>query len=114
MRKRYKKKTVIFAGGGTGGHIYPALSIAQALKTLNEDIEIVFVGSKIGLESKNFIFGNNDFSGHLVYDEEFMSVCKGKVGIKDEKLIKIRLYFHLFRDALTNSVMVYLTDSMEK
>ena len=70
--------------------------------------------TEVGYESKFFIFGNSDFSGHLVYDEEFMSVFEGLVGIKGAKLTKKRLYFHLFRDAITNSVIVYLTDSMEK
>lgn len=42
----------LFAGGGTGGHIYPALSIAQALLEMDPSAEIVFVGSKRGLEKK--------------------------------------------------------------
>jgi hypothetical protein len=70
--------------------------------------------NEIGLESEKFIFTNDDFSGHLVYDEEFMSVFEGKVGFKNEKLVKKRLYFHLFRDAITNGVIVHLTDSMER
>ena len=37
-------KRVIVSGGGTGGHIFPALSIANALKRLQPDIEILFVG----------------------------------------------------------------------
>ncbi len=70
--------------------------------------------SEIAKEAKLFIFSNIYFSGHLVYDEEFMSVFEGNVGIKGATLTKKRLYFHLFRDAITNGVIVYLTDSMEK
>lgn len=36
---------VIISGGGTGGHIFPALTIANALKKLNVDNEILFVGA---------------------------------------------------------------------
>ncbi len=36
---------VIIAGGGTGGHIFPAIAIANALKKLNPAIEILFVGA---------------------------------------------------------------------
>ncbi|MFZ4863813.1 undecaprenyldiphospho-muramoylpentapeptide beta-N-acetylglucosaminyltransferase [Sphingobacterium sp. Mn56C] len=36
---------VIISGGGTGGHIFPAIAIANALRTLEPDIEILFVGA---------------------------------------------------------------------
>ena len=41
----YKKLRVIISGGGTGGHIFPALSIADKLKELNPQTEILFVGA---------------------------------------------------------------------
>ncbi len=40
----------IIAGGGTGGHIFPALAIANALKKMDESIEILFVGAKGKME----------------------------------------------------------------
>jgi UDP-N-acetylglucosamine--N-acetylmuramyl-(pentapeptide) pyrophosphoryl-undecaprenol N-acetylglucosamine transferase len=43
-------KKVIIAGGGTGGHIFPAIAIANALKKRNEHIEILFVGAKGKME----------------------------------------------------------------
>ena len=43
-------KKVIVSGGGTGGHIFPALSIANALKQLDKDIEILFVGAEGKME----------------------------------------------------------------
>lgn len=42
---------VILSGGGTGGHIYPALAIAQGLKQRQADTEILYVGTADGLES---------------------------------------------------------------
>ena len=41
----YKKLRVIISGGGTGGHIFPAVSIANKLKELNPQTEILFVGA---------------------------------------------------------------------
>ena len=38
-------KRIIISGGGTGGHIFPALAIAQALQKIDAKIEILFVGA---------------------------------------------------------------------
>ena len=40
-----KKLKVIISGGGTGGHIFPAISIANALRALRPDAQILFVGA---------------------------------------------------------------------
>lgn len=37
---------IIVSGGGTGGHIFPAVSIANAIKELCPDAEILFVGAR--------------------------------------------------------------------
>jgi UDP-N-acetylglucosamine--N-acetylmuramyl-(pentapeptide) pyrophosphoryl-undecaprenol N-acetylglucosamine transferase len=41
---------VIFAGGGTGGHLYPALAIARALVAADPRIEPFFIGARRGIE----------------------------------------------------------------
>ena len=46
----YKKLRVIISGGGTGGHIFPAISIANALKEANPDTELLFVGAEGKME----------------------------------------------------------------
>ena len=46
----YKKIRAIISGGGTGGHIFPALSIANKLKELNPETEILFVGAEGRME----------------------------------------------------------------
>ena len=47
MKKRLR---VLISGGGTGGHIFPALSIAQALQRANPETEILFVGARGRME----------------------------------------------------------------
>ncbi len=44
--------SVVIAGGGTGGHIEPALALADALRRAAPDIPIVFVGTERGLETR--------------------------------------------------------------
>lgn len=43
-------KRIIIAGGGTGGHIFPAIAIANAIKQLQPGIDILFVGAKGKME----------------------------------------------------------------
>lgn len=43
-------KRIIISGGGTGGHIFPAIAIANALKTLDAETEILFVGANGRME----------------------------------------------------------------
>lgn len=45
------KVRIIITGGGTGGHIYPALAIAQGLKNKIPGAEVLYVGTKKGLEA---------------------------------------------------------------
>jgi len=42
---------VLIAGGGTGGHLYPGLAVAEALRERWPEIEITFVGTDRGIES---------------------------------------------------------------
>ncbi|WP_374029188.1 undecaprenyldiphospho-muramoylpentapeptide beta-N-acetylglucosaminyltransferase [Bdellovibrio bacteriovorus] len=58
------KKTIVIAGGGTGGHIYPGIAIARAIQKLDPSIEVHFVGTSRGLESK--IVPREGFPLHLI------------------------------------------------
>ncbi|MCH7819416.1 MAG: glycosyltransferase [Candidatus Marinimicrobia bacterium] len=54
-----KHLKVIFAGGGTGGHLFPALAIAERLKSAQKSADIKFIGTKKGIEGK--IIPDSDF-----------------------------------------------------
>ncbi|HSU15194.1 undecaprenyldiphospho-muramoylpentapeptide beta-N-acetylglucosaminyltransferase [Longimicrobium sp.] len=43
---------VLFAGGGTGGHLYPALNLGDAVKRADPSAEVFFVGAQRGVESR--------------------------------------------------------------
>ncbi|MEO7521027.1 MAG: UDP-N-acetylglucosamine--N-acetylmuramyl-(pentapeptide) pyrophosphoryl-undecaprenol N-acetylglucosamine transferase, partial [Gemmatimonas sp.] len=45
-----QQRRVFFAGGGTGGHLYPGLAIARALVQQAADIEPFFIGAQRGIE----------------------------------------------------------------
>lgn len=42
----------LFAGGGTGGHLYPAIAVADEIKRLKPESEIIFVGTKSKIEGR--------------------------------------------------------------
>jgi UDP-N-acetylglucosamine--N-acetylmuramyl-(pentapeptide) pyrophosphoryl-undecaprenol N-acetylglucosamine transferase len=43
---------VLFAGGGTGGHLYPALALAEAIEVVRPGAEVHFVGARRGVEAR--------------------------------------------------------------
>ncbi|HET9012251.1 MAG TPA: UDP-N-acetylglucosamine--N-acetylmuramyl-(pentapeptide) pyrophosphoryl-undecaprenol N-acetylglucosamine transferase [Gemmatimonadaceae bacterium] len=59
------RKTVLFAGGGTGGHLYPGLAIARTLVRLNPTVRPVFVGALRGIEKT--VLPGTEFP-HLLLD----------------------------------------------
>ena len=48
----HERPVVVVSGGGTGGHLYPALAIADALRARRPDVRVVFLGAQRGLESR--------------------------------------------------------------
>lgn len=48
----HESRSVVFAGGGTGGHLYPALALADALVAVRPDVEPFFVGAERGIEAR--------------------------------------------------------------
>lgn len=79
------KKVIFIAGGGTGGHIYPGLALARALLKASPDLEIHFVGTAGGLETK--IIPREGFPLHLI--------SGGKLNFKGGFLEKLKTLLKL-------------------
>jgi UDP-N-acetylglucosamine--N-acetylmuramyl-(pentapeptide) pyrophosphoryl-undecaprenol N-acetylglucosamine transferase len=54
---------IIISGGGTGGHIFPAVSIANAIKLLRSDVKILFVGALGRMEMQRVPAAGYDIKG---------------------------------------------------
>lgn len=80
-----QKKLVFIAGGGTGGHIYPALAIAKSIQKYSSNVQIEFVGTAHGLEGK--IIPREGFSLHLIEG--------GKLNFKGHFLLKLKTLIKL-------------------
>ena len=63
LKYKMKKKTnyslirsgimrILVTGGGTGGHIYPALAMVRALQQLDNQVEVLYIGTENGLEKE--------------------------------------------------------------
>ena len=56
--------TYVFTGGGTGGHVYPALAIADAVRAKNPNTRIVYIGARGRIEAK--LVPQSGYPIHLV------------------------------------------------
>jgi UDP-N-acetylglucosamine--N-acetylmuramyl-(pentapeptide) pyrophosphoryl-undecaprenol N-acetylglucosamine transferase len=54
---------IIISGGGTGGHVFPAIAIANALKVIEPDMEILFIGAKGKMEMEKVPAAGYDIQG---------------------------------------------------
>jgi len=46
------KLKIMIAAGGTGGHVFPGIAIAEAIRDADSEVDVVFAGTKDGIESK--------------------------------------------------------------
>lgn len=91
-----KMKKIMIAGGGTGGHIYPAIAIGRALQKAEPGIELRFVGTAEGLESK--IMQRENLSLDLIKS--------GKLNFSGNPLKKIRTLFKFPVGLLQSLVLI--------
>ena len=52
MKKKQTQYRFMFAGGGTGGHLFPAIAVADKIKVLLPEAEILFIGTRSRIEGK--------------------------------------------------------------
>jgi len=92
-------KKIIIAGGGTGGHIFPAIAIANALKKMDASVEILFIGAKGRMEMEKVPQAGYEIEGLDIAGLNRSSLIKN-IGLP-YKLIKsffqVRSIFKRFR-----------------
>ena len=80
-----RKNKIIIAGGGSGGHIYPGISIAEAILKKDAGADILFVGTPQGMESR--IIPKAGYKLKLIQSGKLN--LKGQIFAKIKTLIKI-------------------------
>ncbi len=70
-------KPIVFTGGGTGGHIYPGLAIADELKAISNEYSIIWIGSNNG-KDKKMVQANVSKDGTKSCDR-FIAIPSGKL-----------------------------------
>ena len=69
-------KKIIVAGGGTGGHIFPAIAIANAIKELQPETEFLFIGAKGKMEMEKVPKAGYKIKGLTIAGFERSSLIK--------------------------------------
>ena len=90
---------IIIAGGGTGGHIFPAIAIANALKKVKPELEILFVGAKGKMEMEKVPQAGYAIKGLDIAGFNRSSLLKNiSLPIKLIKsFLQVRSIFHEFK-----------------
>lgn len=86
----------MIAGGGTGGHIYPAIAIGRAIQKLNPKAQLRFVGTAAGLESK--IMQRENLPLDLIQS--------GKLNFSGNPLQKLKTLFKIPMGVFQSAVLI--------
>ncbi len=86
----------MIAGGGTGGHIYPAIAIGRAVQRSYPDYKIRFVGTKLGLEQK--IMAKENL--------ELILISSGKLNFSGNPLVKIKTLLSISFGFLQSVILI--------
>src|SRR3954451_19427519 len=102
-------KKIIIAGGGTGGHIFPAIAIANALKRMEPETQILFVGAKGKMEMEKVPLAGYEIEGLDIAGFNRSSLIKNiSLPYKLVKsLLQVRKIFKQFKPAAVVGVGGY-------
>lgn len=92
-----RKETIIIAGGGTGGHLFPGVAVAQALPQLRPDMRVVFT-----------ISGEREYRYLADYHLELVKICSAPLyrGLDPRILLSLALTLWGFIQSLALIVRV--------
>jgi len=76
---------IMIAGGGTGGHLYPALAIGEEIMQRTSNVKVHYIGSEFGLEAN--IFPRKGLSHTLIPISGFQRSLSIKSILKNLSLI---------------------------
>jgi UDP-N-acetylglucosamine--N-acetylmuramyl-(pentapeptide) pyrophosphoryl-undecaprenol N-acetylglucosamine transferase len=83
---------IAISGGGTGGHIYPAIALINEIKNIDSTVEFLYIGTEAGLENKivrreNIPFKSIDISGfkRKLSLDNVKTIIKFVKGVKDSR-----------------------------
>lgn len=89
---------VVLTGGGTGGHVFPALAIAEALRETDKDVELHFIGTATGFEASAVPSAGENFhtivSGGIIgkaVTHRVVGAAKASAGVLQSLVILRRL-----------------------
>jgi UDP-N-acetylglucosamine--N-acetylmuramyl-(pentapeptide) pyrophosphoryl-undecaprenol N-acetylglucosamine transferase len=106
--KRYmnpqKHRKIIISGGGTGGHIFPAISIANALKKIDPSTEILFVGAEGRMEMEKVPAAGYNITG-LPVAGLYRSLTFKNIGVIVKLLKSLRLARKVIKEFKPNVVV---------
>src|SRR5450759_2757120 len=69
MSHEAQSLSILFAAGGTGGHLFPAIAIAEEINKMEPDARIAFVGTKNKIEAS--IIPQKGFAFHTIWISGF-------------------------------------------
>ena len=98
MRKMSDSIRIIISGGGTGGHIFPAVSIANAIKAKRPEAQILFVGAEGRMEMQRVPAAGYDIKGLPVRGLIRPLWSPKNIGVALDYLKSIRLLKYIVKD----------------